>query len=175
MRIVGHCFNSSDQRLDAFGDDRRRTSFFELSTELFELRLERRAVVLGHCVQSLDELERRLGVFERLVDDDVCRVTVELQRYGHAYNDLCISEADVLSDDVLDTLCLVLGDCVLGEGDDGLEHGELLTGWELVEEDGTDDTDVNDRAADDAQREDECGHGAALLITWRYAWRRCGS
>jgi hypothetical protein len=63
-------------------------------------------------------------------------------------------------------LCLVLGDSVLSELDGGSEdgHDELLKRLQVEER--LDSLDVDRCAENAAQREDECGHGAALLITW---------
>ena len=49
-----------------------------------------------------------------------------------------------------------------------LEHDELLKRLQVEER--LDSLDVDRCAENAAQREDECGYGAALLITWRYAW-----
>lgn len=144
------------------------TALFELGTQHLELRTKRRAVVLGHGLNCGHQLKSWGRIFERLVDDRSGNASVELQRDGHSHDDLCISEADVLSDDVLDTLCLVLGDSVLGESDEGTDHGELLKCLQVEKR--LDSLDVDRCAKNAAQREDECGHGAALLITWRYAW-----
>ena len=64
----------------------------------------------------------------------------------------------------LHALSLVLVHGVGDERGDGFEHDELLK--RLRVDEGPDGLDVDRCAENAAQREDEYGHGAALLITW---------
>ena len=118
-----------------------------------------------------DQSQRRLRIFERLVDDRSGHATVELDGHRQRGRDLRVHGGAVLGHHVPNALSLVLGHGVGDELGQGVELGHVELQICLQVEERLDSLDVDRCAESAAQREDECGHGAALLITWRYVWR----